>query len=845
MSPARARVLAQRYVDWVVRRRLLIFAATTAIFATAVYLIAFHLPLKADLANLLPPDAPSVRDLKRLEERVSAQDTALMLVKAPDAATRAAATADLAARLRALPPTLVNRVETDDAVSRAYLRAHRHLFVPLADLERARTALTERIKAAKLEANPLYIDVDEDDSKAAADKAKADLDDLDKRRKDALAALDKSSFVSADGTISLLIVRTAFSKTDADEGRKLVASLRELGDAVTAAHPGVEVGMCGGVVSAVAEHDALIHGMLWSSLVTAFLVGLVLVLYFRSIMLLVLLGVTLIAGTTVAFGAAAIAVGHLNAATAFLGAIIAGNGVNYGILLIGRYLEERRRHDDRTAMAAAIDGTLRPTLVASLGASIAYGSLAATSFRGFADFAIIGAIGMLLCWVATLVVLPPMVLALHRAPRSDRPSRLGTALATLLGFRRPAVVALATAALAIGAGVVAYGYISSDPFEYDIKKLRSDGAEARVADGWLQLSDKTFGRGIAGQTYVAADSIEQVPLIVAALRKVDEGVAEEHRTIGTIRSYLDVVPPDQDQKLAILADIRALLDDPALEELTADERARIDELRPPDGLTATTLATLPEEIAVKLRERDGRVGNLIGVRPDRHLNEWNGHDLIRFATAVRTIQLSDGETITTSGPDMIFADIVGAIRADGGIVTLIASIGLILMVLLIVGRNLRAFAVLTATALGSLGLVAVCDLAGIKVNFLDFVALPITLGLGVDYAINMAHRHDHGEDRSARATLMSSGSAVFVCSLTTIIGYGSLLVSDNLAIRGFGVASLIGEVMCLSTALIVVPAILSLGHRRQDRRRATTGGDADDAPDVDGAATAVARRAAR
>ncbi len=546
MSPDRARLLAQRYVAWVVRRRLAIFIGTALVFAAAVYLIAFHLPLKADLANLLPPDAPSVRDLKRLEARVSAQDTALILVRGRDAATREAAATDLIARLRTLPPSVVNRLETDDAETRAYLRAHRHLFVPLADLERARTALGERITAAKLEANPLYIDVDEDDSAAAAAKARTDLEELDRRRTDAEAALDRSSFVSADGLIGLIVLRTGFSKTDADLGRALVATLRELGAAVEAAHPGAEVGLCGGVVSAVTEHDALIHGMLWSSVVTALLVGLVLVRYFRSLVLLVLLSVTLVAGTTVAFGAAAIAVGHLNAAIAFLGAIIAGNGVNYGILLLGRYLEERRRADGPAAMAAAIEGTLRPTLVASLGASIAYGSLAATSFRGFADFAVIGAIGMFLCWVATLVVLPPMVLALHRPPRTTGAPLLGRALAKLLGFRRPGVVAAVTAALAIGAGVVAYGYVASDPFEYDIKKLRSDGAEARIADDWLQLSDRTFGRGIAGQTFIAADNLAQVPLILDALHAIDRGVPEAQRTVGTIRSYVDAVPPDQD-----------------------------------------------------------------------------------------------------------------------------------------------------------------------------------------------------------------------------------------------------------------------------------------------------------
>ena len=74
---------------------------------------------------------------------------------------------------------LVDHFEIDDRETRGFLRAHRQLFVPLPDLEKAHEALADRIKAAKLAANPLYIDLDDDDSKADADKAKQELDELD------------------------------------------------------------------------------------------------------------------------------------------------------------------------------------------------------------------------------------------------------------------------------------------------------------------------------------------------------------------------------------------------------------------------------------------------------------------------------------------------------------------------------------------------------------------------------------------------------------------------------------------------------------------------------------------
>jgi uncharacterized protein len=808
--------LARRYVAWVQRQTLAILLVHLALLAGALDLIAFHLPLYADFSYLLPQDAPAVRDLRRLEARVKANDTALAIVTAPTPEARAAATRELAEGIRVLPPALVERVIDDDSDTRAFFKARRHLFVPLADLETASAALERRIKAAKLAANPLFVQFDDDATDAKHDKQQ--LEQLRKKRRDAEARLDRSTSVSADGLVALIQIRTSFRSTDAGLGQKLLDGLGAARDRVIAAHPDVQIGFTGGVITAVAEHDAIFKGMVLSSLITTLLVALVLAMYFRSATMLALLISTLAIATAVSFGAAALTVGHLNAATAFLGAIIAGNGVNYGILLIARYLEERAAHGHEDAMAIAIRGTLQPTAVASLGASIAYGSLAATSFKGFADFAVIGALGMALCWIATYVLLPALVLRWGRAPRArDRAPLIGSVLVRVLGFRRPRVVCAVALVGAILASAIVARYVIHDPFEYDITRLRSEGTGAVTARAWMGISDKNFGRGYAGRTYIAADRLDQIPLIVGALRAYDANVPPDKQTVGSVTSILDFVPDEQPRKLAILAHIRELLDDDALAALTDSERAELTELRPPDQLGVITAQSLPPMVRDQLEEKDGRIGYIVSIRPAPRLNEWNGHDLIRFATAVRMLTLRDGETVTTSGASVIFADIVRSISGDGPRVTLVAALGLIAMVVLLVGRNRRAVAVLVATAAGSLLMIAICAVLDLKVNFLDFVALPITLGIGVDYAINIAHRHDHEPDPIT--TLRTSGSAVFVCSLTTMIGYGSLLISENLAIRGFGQASLIGEISCVMTALVLVPALLALRHKpRLDER---------------------------
>jgi predicted RND superfamily exporter protein len=826
-------VIARRYVSWLGRHAWTIVAGHLVVLGFAIYLIAFRLPLFADFSYLLPQDAPAVLDLRRLEARVQATDVVIVVAVSPTPQERAAVVAEMNAALQDVPKDLVDRVDADDKDVRDFIKAHEYLLAPTQDLRDADAAVKKKLKQAKCKANPLCVSLDDDDagSAAAGSNQPSEVEKLRDKRRDAEAKLDTTHAISVDGLIGKIEVRTNFRSTDAGRGRALLDILEAARDKVLANHPTSHVGFAGSVIVAVAEHAAILDGMLLSSLVTTVLVALVLALYFRSATLLVLLIASLAIATAFAFGAASLTVGHLNAATAFLGAIIAGNGINYGILLIARFLEERRRGKTvEDALATAIIHTLRPTAVASLGASIAYGSLAATSFKGFADFAVIGAIGMTLCWIASYLLLPALMLKLgRRATNYDGDPVIGTALVRVLGFRRSEVVCAVAAVILIGAGFVVARYVADDPFEYDIKRLRSEGDDAVTARDWMRTSDVAFGRGYSGRTIIAADDLADVPEIVTALRAIDKGKPEPAKTIGDIQSILDLVPRDQAEKLALIADLRKMLADKALQVLDDKQLAAIDELRPPPDVKPITYADLPAPVRQAFTEKDGRIGYLISIRPADKLDEWNGRDMVRFADAVRELHLASGKTITTSGSSVIFADILESIRRDGPLVTSIAAGGLVIMVVLLVGRNRRAAAVLLATVSGSLLMTAICALLELRVNFLDFVALPITLGLGVDYAINVAHRHDHEEVPDPLTTLRTSGSAVFVCSLTTIIGYGSLLVSDNLAIRGFGTASLIGEVTCLLTALVLVPAVLAVGRRRPTAHAVTDHGD-DDMP---------------
>jgi len=112
---------------------------------------------------------------------------------------------------------------------------------------------------------------------------------------------------------------------------------------------------------------------------------------------------------------------------------------------------------------------------------------------------------------------------------------------------------------------------------------------------------------------------------------------------------------------------------------------------------------------------------------------------------------------------------------------------------------------------------------GVRTNFLNFIALPITFGIGVDYGINIYLRYKlEGRGRVGRA-VRPTGGAVALCSLTTSIGYAALLVADNQALRSFGEMAILGEVACLSAAVVGMPAFLVWRERRIVRAEEITG----------------------
>jgi hypothetical protein len=365
----------------------------------------------------------------------------------------------------------------------------------------------------------------------------------------------------------------------------------------------------------------------------------------------------------------------------------------------------------------------------------------------------------------------------------------------------------------VGAGIGAFQYMASRPFEKDFRNLRSSGPEMKETRRWNESIDRAFGRGISGGTVIALPTRERAREAAARMRAADRGKPAGERLFSRVSTLDDLVPPDQDDRLALLADIRKLLTKQTLAAMTDAEREAAQALAPPVHIERIADADVPAEIAWPFVERDGTRGRLVVAMTGTGFDLWRTADLERFVATFRGLNL--GADVVVGGNAFVQDDIVRSVNHDGPRASLIAALGAAIVVIVILGFSRQAAVTLLCGASGVFLLLSAASLLGLRINFLDFVALPITIGIGIDYSVNIATRHRSEGRGSAVRILKTTGPAVALCCYTTVVGYASLLFSANQGIRSFGLAALIGELTCIGAAIVLAPALLDLRARRR------------------------------
>jgi predicted RND superfamily exporter protein len=791
---------------------------------------------KSDFAELLPDNKPSVIEMRRVSKRLAGASTLSIVAEVPQsnpAALKHFVDA-VVPRLKALGPDRVGAVDFGVQDARAFFEKNKLFYASYDDLKKAHDEVVERYdyEIAKKQGTLL----DDDETEAPPPLTADDIERrLTPKKKEGEKAKDgpphpDGYYMNAEGTHVAVLVRTPVS------GKQATAELKAaVAGVVNDTHPkgfdaAMEVRYTGDIITSAEEYDAIIsdlsHVGTWG---VAGVLGSVL-LFFLRIRTVMVIGAVVLTALLWTFGLTRFTIGYLNSSTGFLVSIIAGNGINYSIMYMARYIEARRDQGMTVpeATLASWRDTWVPTLSAAATACLAYGSLIVTDFRGFKHFGIIGGYGMLLCWLVTYLFMPAVLAASEGVMPMFKPSAKGERVKARgyygLAFAKLARLAprtLSVTGVVLGVVSVALAglYLTREPMEYDMANVRNERKDRTAAGELSKKVDRVVGRLGQDGMAIMTERLDQVLPLKAELEKRLAAAPDKQKPFEKVVTIHSLLPDRQDEKIPLIETIRDRLERARKRGVINDaDWVRLEGHMPKGALAPIGIADLPEQVARSFTEKNGTRGNIVFIVPKSGESVWDAKYLIRWADSFRSTPLPSGEVIQGSGRAVIYADMIMTVAEDAPKAIAVSAIGSVVVILVAFGAQRAAFGVFLPWLLGVAGLLAFMFIKQIKLNFLNFVTLPITIGIAAEYAHNLMQRYRSEGPDKLYGVVVETGGAVILCSLTTTIGYLALMLSINRGIVSFGLAAAVGEVICVLAAVLFLPAFL---FAMQGRKRAS------------------------
>ncbi len=782
------------------QRGLWIVLATLVVVTGVAIMLARTLTLDADLSQLLPESASSVRGLNQLEEQYGGNIGRLTVVlQNPDRELNRRAAWRLSALLEQVEG--VGRVEV--MRPREFFLEHRLLYVDLADLEEVSDRIRARLDWEHGRANPLFAQL------GPQGPPPVDLSDIEAR----YASLDTGDYYEAkNGDVLVFFVYPEFSAADLGKSLALIEQVRQISQEALAGNlSDVKMALTGRYMKRVEQEEILSGDLKTATTVAIFLLLAFLGIYLRSLRATVLVLVPLTVGTTWGFAWAAVMFGNLNILTTFLGAILLGLGVDYGIHLVSRYYEARAAAEPAAeAVKTALQTSGRASMYAGLTTMVALGSLALSSFRAFYEFGVIALGAMLLILLSYATVFPIMVLVYARLFPSNEAVPLGRVPLSVIWADKLAPK--------LTLGEHPSGRRLNRMRKLFVVALFSFGAIVVLASvGWsrveiardfraVQMTDTPTWRldelvnDIIGQSQTPAvvmvDSPAHAQAVVNELRARQKNWPQGY-TIQQVLSLDEVVPQDQAAKMVLLADLKDELESVPVDERSPQLTEFLSEARQVLAGGPVTTAMLPESLRKPFSRRDDANRAIVLVFAAHPAEQ--AKIIEDFAAVMRNLPGADLNQPPIEGVSeaLLLADILVYVEHDLVWMIAVALSGVFLVGLLAFGFRRRLWELLGILALSIYCAIGIVGLLGLSFTFLNLIIVPVWLGLAVDVSFYMLMRRDETGDE-VRPLLGVAGS-VMAGFLTSMIGFSALLFAHHQGLFGLGLIAVVG----LGTILLV------------------------------------------
>jgi len=670
--------------------------------------------------------------------------------------------------------------------------------------------------------------------------------------------------ISDDGRMGFILLRLLEEDRQSfAQNSGSIQTLRNIAADVQLRQRGVKIGLTGLPIIEYDEMRASEDSMSLATAISFFGVLAVMVVAFGALRHSIMAMTALVLSMFWACGGITLTIGYVNVLSIAFASILFGMGIDYGIYYIARYLQLRAETASTSEALVQTSGMVGPgILTGACTSAIAFSAAGLTDFPGVSQLGWIAGGGVLLCWLAESTMLPAMIRlidadgAKHCLPT---PLNLHFWLRPLFAFPTLSlgVAGAATVVVAAGMGHLYYDYnlLNLQPKGLECVELEHKLFNQSNHSAWFALSIADTPAEVAArkEKFLRLPSVERV--VEAATKLPGETDQKQpiiqriHRRVADLPDQaptIPVTPPDQLERAlagaeAMLAaqpsagveaveGLRRLRE--ALRQIPPDEYqrrvaayqqmmaadllSRLKALRDASNPEPPRLEDLPDSVRARYIGKSGRF--LMQVYSKANI--WEVEPMARFVREVRSV---DPEA--TGNPMQVYEASREMKRSfeQAALYALAAIVPLVFFNFRRLNHTLLAALPMGLGLLQTLGLMG---LLGIPLNPANMIVLPLTLGLGMDTGINLVY-----EMRNQRGRYRGAGNAVLVAvvvnTLTTMVGFGALMIATHQGLQSLGRALTIAMAFGMINSLLL-PNLLVVGGFAGDRQDEAPRDDIDD-----------------
>jgi len=590
----------------------------------------------------------------------------------------------------------------------------------------------------------------------------------------------------------------------------------------------IKISYTGGYPIAVND-EAITKRDIKVTLVTSFLGVMILFgLSFRTLRILFLVGLPLATSLLWTLAVASLTFGSLHVLTGIFACVLIGLGIDFAIHIVNRFFAEDNIHlpvPQRLQLTFQESGM--GILIGGFTTATAFFCIGISDFRGFSELGILTGIGILICLLTMFFLLPALLVNFSDGKRFTKTVAIaGFGLQTLIANiqKAPRVVLLSTAAVVSVLAIAGAGI----KFDDNLKNFRP------VDSSVLLLQDKItdwLGGSTASILLVAEEATEaKVMEATASIYAALEELQSADKIAG-IRSLSSYFPPPSQQRMNMefirqhsdrfdIKRIKSTFNQTLIKngfevlEQYDEYFERLSKALSEDKLFlpgAVQDKELEKLLKVFVIRKNNLHKTVTYISPNKDL--WSRADTSQFKEMI--IRKLEEKGIKRSlymvtGPNLLTGELKTLIMDNLKASLWIAGIG-ILVVLFVYYRSLKwVFFAITPLLIGLASLTGIMTILGLDFNFINLIVIPMIVGIGIDDGVHFTNTYRLSDPFKMSEGMILTGRAVVLTSLTTIVGFGSIVLSHYPGLKSMGYVAVIGISACMLASIIVLPAIFSI-----------------------------------